>query len=79
MAREIPPLLVLDRRICHHSLQTIGGYTEQNYGSAITVVSMHPTIDTPVQSVHYIKAWPRFIHCRLAIPKQSQRKQRPGN
>ena len=53
-ASKIPLQLLQGRRMCHHQPQDIGGYTEQRCGNAIIVVTVHPAMNTPLQSVHHI-------------------------
>ena len=42
-------------------------------------ITLHCAAYTPVQSTHNIQAWPRPVHCRLAVKEQLYRRQRPGN
>ena len=47
--------------------------------NTVSVIATYNAKITPIQSGHHIKAWPRHLHCGLAFPQPSPRKQRLGN
>ena len=78
-ARELPPLLLHKRSVCHHKSQAIGDNTKKRCGNAISVTTMHPTMKyTSIECESYISLAQTYTS-QTGYPTTTTEKTRPGN